>query len=107
MADRLDSTHTHNNIGGLSIWVGLANFFSNVGEKEKASEALKEAKERRKNEGRRGSDDSVGEATDGAETDVEISERSGSVDAAGMVDEQGVKRRDSVMGRLGHAFGMK
>nr|XP_019007535.1 uncharacterized protein I206_07797 [Kwoniella pini CBS 10737]OCF46316.1 hypothetical protein I206_07797 [Kwoniella pini CBS 10737] len=47
MADRLDSTHS-TVIHGLSIWVGLASFFSNSNERNKASQAVKAAREVKK-----------------------------------------------------------
>ncbi|WWC89008.1 uncharacterized protein L201_003925 [Kwoniella dendrophila CBS 6074] len=47
MADRLDSSHD-TSFHGLSIWVGLATFFSSSSERNKASEALKVAREAKK-----------------------------------------------------------
>ncbi|KAK8864674.1 hypothetical protein IAR55_001926 [Kwoniella newhampshirensis] len=55
MADRLDSSHS-TPLHGLSIWVGLAAFFSNSGERKHATEALKMAKDAKKR-GKSGSDD--------------------------------------------------
>jgi hypothetical protein len=43
MADRMDDDHSP--IGGLSIWVGLASFFSNSQNRTQARDALKKAKE--------------------------------------------------------------
>ncbi|WVF71169.1 hypothetical protein IAT40_005967 [Kwoniella sp. CBS 6097] len=47
MADRLDSSHD-TSFHGLTIWVGLASFFSNSSDRGKASDALKAVKEARK-----------------------------------------------------------
>jgi hypothetical protein len=94
MADRLDSTH-HNHIGGLSIWVALATFFSNAAEKEKASETLRQAKRDRK-----GSEDSLDIGTDGEET-------GGGTDEEGEETRPGVERKGSAMGKLGHALGLR
>nr|XP_018262748.1 uncharacterized protein I303_04228 [Kwoniella dejecticola CBS 10117]OBR84906.1 hypothetical protein I303_04228 [Kwoniella dejecticola CBS 10117] len=47
MADRLDSSHS-TGMHGLSIWVGLASFFSNSNERNKASQAVKAAREVKK-----------------------------------------------------------
>ncbi|ORY26314.1 hypothetical protein BCR39DRAFT_541265 [Naematelia encephala] len=55
MADRMDSTHG-TPIHGLSIWVGLASFFSNTSERSKAVEALKQA--RKVNRANKATDDS-------------------------------------------------
>jgi hypothetical protein len=44
MADRMDDDHGAP-IGGLSLWVGLASFFSNSQDRNRAQEALKTAKE--------------------------------------------------------------
>jgi hypothetical protein len=44
MADRMDDAHGAP-IGGLSIWVGLASFFSNSQDRAKAQDALRKAKE--------------------------------------------------------------
>ena len=44
MADRMDDAHG-SPIGGLSIWVGLASFFSNSSDRAQARDALKKAKE--------------------------------------------------------------
>ncbi|WRT66661.1 uncharacterized protein IL334_003621 [Kwoniella shivajii] len=49
MADRLDSAHG-TSFHGLSIWVGLATFFSNSNERNKASEAVKAARELKKSQ---------------------------------------------------------
>lgn len=43
MADRMDSTH-ETPVHGLSIWVGLAAFFSSSSERSRAQEAVKQAK---------------------------------------------------------------
>jgi hypothetical protein len=87
MADRLDSGHNHS-VGGLSIWVALATFFANAGEKEKAGEALRAAK------ARRGSGESDGSVQTDGDTDSE--------------PHPEVKRKDSsAMERLGHALGMR
>lgn len=65
MADRMDDEHSAP-VGGLSIWVGLATFFSNSSERSRAHEAVKQAKEasRRKEEeektGLAGSDNGSG-----------------------------------------------
>lgn len=103
MADRLDSAH-HNPIGGLSIWVALATFFSNVGEKEKASETLRQAKEKRKGS-EVGSEDSVDGGTDGEDTagatDDEVEQ------SIGGEKRPETGRRGSAMGKLGHALGLK
>ena len=40
MADRMDSDHS-SPIHGLSLWVGLAAFFSNSSERNKAHDAIK------------------------------------------------------------------
>jgi hypothetical protein len=114
MADRLDSSKpTH--IGGLSIWVALATFFSNVGEKEKASEALKEAKAKKAGDGgRRESDDSVDVGTDGEEVggtttgDEHENEAESRGSRTGTGVGAGEKRRgSSTLEKLGHAFGFK
>ena len=42
MADRMDSDHS-SPIHGLSLWVGLAAFFSNSSERNKAHDVLKTA----------------------------------------------------------------
>jgi hypothetical protein len=47
MADRMDEPHGPP-IGGLSIWVGLASFFSNSSDRAQARDALKKAKEAEK-----------------------------------------------------------
>jgi hypothetical protein len=47
MADRMDDDHG-SPIGGLSIWVGLASFFSNSSDRRQAQEALKTAREAKK-----------------------------------------------------------
>ncbi|WVQ99705.1 hypothetical protein IAU59_006846 [Kwoniella sp. CBS 9459] len=47
MADRLDSAHD-SSFHGLTIWVGLASFFSHSSDRGKASDALKAIKEARK-----------------------------------------------------------
>ncbi|WVQ67321.1 uncharacterized protein L199_005517 [Kwoniella botswanensis] len=47
MADRLDSSH-NTSLHGLSIWVGLASFFSNSMERNKATEVIKIAREAKK-----------------------------------------------------------
>ena len=47
MADRMDDQNP-SPIGGLSIWVGLATFFSNSSERSRAKEAVIQAKEAEK-----------------------------------------------------------
>ena len=49
MADRMDAVHGPP-MNGLSIWVGLATFFSNSTERSKAQEALERAQETRRAE---------------------------------------------------------
>ena len=44
MADRMDDEHGAP-VGGLSIWVGLATFFSNSQERNRAHEAVKQARQ--------------------------------------------------------------
>jgi hypothetical protein len=44
MADRMETSHD-TSVHGLSIWVGLAAFFSNSSESSRAHEALKRAHE--------------------------------------------------------------
>jgi hypothetical protein len=44
MADRIDETH-QSPVHGLSIWVGLASFFSKSHDRSKAEEAIRAAKE--------------------------------------------------------------
>ncbi|WWD17016.1 hypothetical protein CI109_101452 [Kwoniella shandongensis] len=70
MADRLDSVHS-TPLHGLSIWVGLAAFFTNSSERNKATEMLKLANEEKKREsgetkGRNWLDD--GDTTDGTDS---------------------------------------
>ena len=47
MADRMDSVHNAP-VNGLSIWVGLASFFSDASERTRAHDALTTAKAQRK-----------------------------------------------------------
>lgn len=49
MADRMDTAHD-SPVHGLSIWVGLAAFFSNSSERSKAHDALKRAHEEKRAE---------------------------------------------------------
>jgi len=44
MADRMDDAHG-SPIGGLSIWVGLASFFSNSQDRTQARDALRKARD--------------------------------------------------------------
>lgn len=44
MADRMDDEHGAP-VGGLSLWVGLATFFSNSQERNRAHEAVKQARQ--------------------------------------------------------------
>jgi hypothetical protein len=44
MADRMDDAHGAP-IGGLSIWVGLASFFSNSQDRTQARDALRKARD--------------------------------------------------------------
>jgi hypothetical protein len=48
MADRIDSENDHTPVHGLSIWVGLASFFTSSPDHSKTLEALKQAKQVRK-----------------------------------------------------------
>ncbi len=43
----MDSAH-HSKVGGLSIWVGLAAFFSSSSDRTRAHEMLAQAREERK-----------------------------------------------------------
>lgn len=67
MADRLDSAKP-TSIGGLSIWVALATFFSNASEKEKAKTAVQDAREKSKNR-KRGSEETS--AAEDSESEIE------------------------------------
>ena len=50
MADRMDDDHEHTGVHGLSIWVGLAAFFSSSHERNEAEEMVKHAQETRDDE---------------------------------------------------------
>ena len=45
MADRMDDSQSHSPVGGLTIWVALASFFSNSQDRGRARDALKKARD--------------------------------------------------------------
>ena len=87
MADRMDTNH-ESPISGLSIWVGLAAFFSNSSDRTKAHAALTKAQEEKRT-------DEMGK-TDKADKMGTM----GKVEKAGKAEHEGGRKRDKAKGAI-------